>query len=191
MHARLSRNAFAVIILVALVGFVAARANPQGTAVLMRIMIAVVPLAIGAALVAFDVLRRGRRSGWLLFYAAVCLGLACFGIRGLTHQVRAHRSVTRIDASQVLSVSVSGKTFVDRDAVACIVLALRRSSWFGPSNHTAVKDEGDIEIRTRTGDTIRYRIGHIHGGREFLIHDAGYDFQDVNAELVSTLERLR
>jgi hypothetical protein len=152
---------------------------------------AVVPLVLGTALIASYALGRGRRSGWLLFYATVCLGLAFLGIRALTHQIRAHRSVMGIDASQVLSVSVSGETFVERNAVASIVLALKSSSWFGPSDHTVVKDEGEIEIRTRTGDTIRYRIGRIHGGREFLIHDPGYDFQDVNAELVGTLEKLR
>jgi hypothetical protein len=157
--------------------------------VLTRVLMAVVPTALGAALVVFYMLGRSRRSGWLLFYAAVCLGLAFLGIRGLADQVRAHRSMTSVDASQVLSVSVSGRRFTDRNAVASIVQALKSSSWFVPS-HTAINEEGDIEIRTKDAGTIRYKIGRIHGGREVLIHDNDFVFQDVNKELVGTLEKL-
>jgi hypothetical protein len=158
--------------------------------VVTRIMMVVVPVVLGASLVVSYALGRGRRSGWLLFYAAICVGLAFLGSRGLAHQMRGHSNLTSIDPSQVLSVSILGRTFVDHNAVSSIVFALKSSSWFGPSDHTAVKDEGDIEIHTRTGQTIRYRIGRIHGGHEFLIHDSGFDFQDVNKELVSTLEKL-
>ncbi|HKV81573.1 MAG TPA: hypothetical protein VJP02_25725 [Candidatus Sulfotelmatobacter sp.] len=158
--------------------------------VLTRIMMVVVPVVLGAALVLSYALGRGRRSGWLLFYAAICLGLAFLGSRGLVHQVRGHRNLASIDPTQVLSVSISGRTFVDHNTVSSIVVALKSSSWFGPSDHTTVKDEGEIEIHTRTGQVIRYRIGRIHGGREFLIHDTAFDFQDVNKELVGTLEKL-
>jgi len=158
--------------------------------VLTRTLMAVVPTALGVSLVVSYVLGRGRRSGWLLFYAAVCLGLAFLGIRGLADQVRAHRCVTHIDASQVLSVSVSGKMFTDKNAVVSIVMALKSSTWFVPS-HTAIADEGDIEIRTKDGSIIKYKIGRIHGGREFLIHDNDFVFQDANQALVGTLEKLR
>lgn len=157
---------------------------------LTRALMMVVPALLGTAALAFFILRRNRATQWLLFYAAVGLGLGFLGYRGIARQVQGHRCVTTLDPSQISSITILGKTFEDSDSLTSIATALRSSTWFIPS-HTSISAQGDFEIHKKTGQVVQYQIGFINGGKAVLIHDSGYTFQDANGNLPQALAQLR
>jgi hypothetical protein len=157
---------------------------------LTRALMMVVPALLGIAALAFFILRRNRASRWLLFYAAVGLGLGFLGYRGIVRQIEGHRCITTLDPSRISSITILGKPFDDSDSLNSIATALRSSTWFIPS-HTSISVHGDFEIHTKTGQVVQYQIGFINGGKAVLIHDSGFTFQDVNENLPQTLEQLR
>jgi hypothetical protein len=157
---------------------------------LTRVLMAVVPTLLGIAVLVHFMLRRNRASGWLLFYAAIGFGFGFLGYRGLFRQIDGHRCITTLDPSQLRSITILGKTFEDPGSLASITTALKSSTWFVPS-HTSILGKGDFEIHTRVGQVVHYQIGFINGGHELLIFDSGFAFQDVNRDLIKTLEDLR
>ena len=156
---------------------------------LTSVLMVLVPTLLGTASLVYFISRRPRASGWLLFYAAVGLGLGLFGYRGLARQLDAHRFITTLDAAELSSITVAGKTFEDPESMTAITSALRSSEYF-VSSHTEVSQPSDFEIRMKSGRIVRYRCGYIHNGRDMLIFDATFTFQDANKDLVGLIEEL-
>ena len=156
-------------------------------ALIPRILVALVLAALGLAAHKRD----GRESGLLIFLVVIGLELVLLvHTRSVLREIRGHYYITTLDPNQILSISISGETFEANSAIAAITGALRSSSPFTPS-HTRVEDWGYLEIRPKNGQSVKYSLGRIHQGRDFLIHDSGFNFQDINRELVGVTEKLQ